>query len=41
VSDVPEGFTTSGKELGMRLFVAGGTGAVGRYLIPSLVADGH
>jgi uncharacterized protein YbjT (DUF2867 family) len=25
----------------MRVFVAGGTGAVGRYLIPSLVADGH
>ena len=25
----------------MRVFVAGGTGAVGRHLIPSLVADGH
>ena len=25
----------------MRVFVAGGTGAVGRHLIPALVADGH
>jgi nucleoside-diphosphate-sugar epimerase len=25
----------------MRVFVAGGTGAVGRYLIPALIADGH
>ena len=25
----------------MRVFVAGGTGAIGRYLIPALVADGH
>ena len=25
----------------MRVFVAGGTGAMGRYLIPALVADGH
>jgi 2-alkyl-3-oxoalkanoate reductase len=41
VSDVPEGFTTSGKELGMRVFVAGGTGVVGRFLVPALVADGH
>jgi 2-alkyl-3-oxoalkanoate reductase len=25
----------------MRVFVAGGTGAMGRYLIPALIADGH
>jgi len=25
----------------MRVFVAGGTGAIGRYLIPALIADGH
>jgi 2-alkyl-3-oxoalkanoate reductase len=25
----------------MRVFVAGGGGAVGRYLVPSLIADGH
>lgn len=25
----------------MRVLVAGGTGAVGRHLIPALVADGH
>jgi 2-alkyl-3-oxoalkanoate reductase len=25
----------------MRVFVAGGTGAIGRHLIPALVADGH
>jgi 2-alkyl-3-oxoalkanoate reductase len=25
----------------MRVFIAGGTGAVGRHLIPALVADGH
>jgi len=25
----------------MRVFVAGGTGAIGRHLIPGLVADGH
>ena len=25
----------------MRIFVAGGTGAVGRYLVPALVAAGH
>jgi nucleoside-diphosphate-sugar epimerase len=25
----------------MRVFVAGGTGAVGRFLIPALIADGH
>ena len=25
----------------MRVFVAGGTGAVGRHLIPALMADGH
>ena len=25
----------------MRVFVAGATGAIGQYLIPSLVADGH
>jgi 2-alkyl-3-oxoalkanoate reductase len=25
----------------MRVFVAGGAGAVGRYLVPTLVADGH
>jgi nucleoside-diphosphate-sugar epimerase len=25
----------------MRIFVAGGTGAIGRYLVPMLVADGH
>jgi hypothetical protein len=25
----------------MRVFAAGGTGAIGRYLIPALVADGH
>jgi nucleoside-diphosphate-sugar epimerase len=36
-----EGFLTSGKELGMRVFVAGGTGALGVHLIPALIADGH
>lgn len=25
----------------MRVFVAGGTGAIGRHLIPALIADGH
>jgi uncharacterized protein YbjT (DUF2867 family) len=25
----------------VRVFVAGGTGAIGRHLIPELVADGH
>src|SRR5215470_16996833 len=25
----------------MRVFVAGGAGAIGRYLIPALIADGH
>ena len=25
----------------MRVFVAGGTGAIGRYLIPALIEDGH
>ena len=25
----------------MRVFVAGGTGAIGQYLTPALVADGH
>lgn len=25
----------------MRVFVAGGTGVVGRYLVPALIADGH
>jgi len=25
----------------MRVFVAGGTGAIGQYLIPALIADGH
>jgi hypothetical protein len=25
----------------MKVFVAGATGAVGRYLVPKLVADGH
>jgi len=25
----------------MRVFVAGGAGAVGRHLIPALIADGH
>jgi nucleoside-diphosphate-sugar epimerase len=25
----------------MRVFVAGGTGAIGRYLIPALITDGH
>jgi hypothetical protein len=32
VSDVSERFTTSGEELGMRVLVAGGTGATGRLL---------
>ncbi|HEX8008253.1 MAG TPA: NAD-dependent epimerase/dehydratase family protein [Trebonia sp.] len=25
----------------MRVFVAGGTSAIGRHLIPALIADGH
>ena len=25
----------------MRVFVAGGAGVIGRYLIPQLTADGH
>ena len=25
----------------MRVFVAGGTGAIGRYLISALIEDGH
>ena len=25
----------------MRVFVAGGTGVVGQFLIPALIADGH
>ena len=25
----------------MRIFVAGATGAIGRYLVPALVAAGH
>jgi nucleoside-diphosphate-sugar epimerase len=41
VSDVPEGFITSGQKLDMRVFVAGGTGAIGRHLIPALIADGE
>src|SRR5262249_3881446 len=32
---------TSGKELDMRVFVAGGTGAIGRDLVPPLLAGGH
>jgi 2-alkyl-3-oxoalkanoate reductase len=41
VSDVPEGFATSGKKHDMRVFVADGTGAIGRHLIPALIANGH
>jgi 2-alkyl-3-oxoalkanoate reductase len=41
VSDVPDVLTRSGKELDMRVLVAGGTGAIGRFLIPALIADGH
>jgi nucleoside-diphosphate-sugar epimerase len=40
VSDVPEGFTASGKERDMRVFVTGGTGAIGRRLIPALISGG-
>ena len=25
----------------MRVFVAGATGAIGQYLVPTLVSDGH
>jgi uncharacterized protein YbjT (DUF2867 family) len=32
---------TNEKENTMRVFVAGGTGAVGRRLVPQLVARGH
>jgi nucleoside-diphosphate-sugar epimerase len=32
---------TSIKELTMRVFVAGATGAIGRQLVPRLVAAGH
>jgi hypothetical protein len=39
VSDVPDGFTTSGKERDMRVFVAGGTGVIGQHLIPALIAQ--
>jgi nucleoside-diphosphate-sugar epimerase len=35
------GHCWNGKVIGMRVFVAGGTGVIGRRLVPQLVARGH
>jgi nucleoside-diphosphate-sugar epimerase len=36
-----QGETITRKETPMRVFVAGATGALGRHLVPGLVAAGH
>src|SRR5690349_7001547 len=41
VSEGTDGFQFNRWELDMRVFVAGGTGVIGRHLVPALIADGH